>query len=115
MNMPETPIYANQGHNIPDYLCTGISRAYMEGNNLIIVIESRSGIESEEGMIMNEVARLIIPSSQIEQLGINITDAISYGISNNQLPVINSNNEVDSIHIETPTPKEKQGKSLGIF
>ena len=115
MNLPENPIYANQGHNIPDYLCTGISRAYMEGENLIIVIESRSGIESEEGMIVNEVARLIVPSSHIEQLGINIEHAINYGISNNQSTVINSNNEVDSIPIDNPQTTEKLGKSLGIF
>ena len=115
MNMPGNPIYTNQGHNIPDYLCTGISRAYMEGNNLIIVIECRSGIESEEGMIINEIARLIVPSAQIEELGINIADAIRYGISNSQLTAINSNNEVNSIPIDTPLTKETPGKSLGIF
>ncbi len=115
MNIPDDPIYGNQGHNIPDYLCTGISRAYMEGNNLILVIESRSGIESEEGMIINEVARLIVPSTQIEQLGINIADAIRYGISSNQLTSINSSNEVDSNPIDTPKRIETQGKSLGAF
>tara|TARA_B100000579_G_C22505503_1_gene698997 strand:- start:32 stop:379 length:348 start_codon:yes stop_codon:yes gene_type:complete len=115
MNISEQPIYANQGHNIPDFLCTGISRAYMEDNNLIIVIESKTGIESEEGNIINEVARLIVPSSQIEKLGTNIKEAIRYGISNNKSEEIKSTNENRSIPNHEKTPKEKPGKSLGIY
>lgn len=68
--------YPNQGHVVVDHLVDGVSRAYTDGSNLILVVESPTGIESPDEVYKNEVARLVIPMNACGQFLKNIKDAV---------------------------------------
>ncbi len=105
-------IYLNQGSTLPDYLCTGVSRAYLEGDNLIIVLESKSGVENENEEYINEVTRLIIPLSYIEKVGANFSNAFSYASSSNKLEEKKQGNDQRMQDSNLKDKKERLGKPL---
>lgn len=53
--------YPNRGHLIPDYFIDGISRVYEHEGNLIIILETPTGLETPNA------ARLIIPKNQFDK------------------------------------------------
>ncbi len=59
--------YPNRGHLLSDYFFDGISRVYEHENNMIITLESPTGIETPNAIIKNECVRLIIPKSQFNE------------------------------------------------
>ncbi len=115
MNENKKTVYLNQGSCIPDYLCTGISRAYLEGDNLIIILESVSGIENEHEKFLNEVVRIVVPSNHVLKLGDNFAKAISYALSSNKKDIINEtvmpSKDTQDI-VSSPKSKERLGKPL---
>lgn len=70
--------YPNQGHPIQDIYVTGISRIFLDGNNVICVVESRCGIESESEIYLNESARLILPAQDLTSVKNSLKQALSY-------------------------------------
>ncbi len=115
MNDNKKTIYLNQGSSIPDYLCTGISRAYLEGDNLIIILESVSGIENDHEKFLNEVVRIVVPSNHVLKLGDNFAKAISYALSSNKKDLMNEKTipkeNVQDI-VSSKNIKERLGKPL---
>ena len=59
--------YPNRGHLIPDYFIDGISRVYEHEENLIIILETPTGLETPNAILKNECARLIIPKNQFDK------------------------------------------------
>lgn len=70
--------YPNQGQPIQDIYVTGISRIFLDGNNVICVVESRCGIESETEIYLNETARLILPTQDLTSVKNSLKQALSY-------------------------------------
>lgn len=59
--------YPNRGHLLSDYFVDGISRVYEHEGNLIITLESPTGIETPNAILKNECVRLVIPKSQFNE------------------------------------------------
>lgn len=112
MNDNKKTIYLNQGSSIPDYLCTGISRAYLEGDSLIIILESASGIENDNEKFLNEVVRIVVPSNHILKLGDNFAKAISYALSSNKKDLINKETK-SKVNMEDIDSSQKKKERLG--
>ena len=107
-------IYGNQGQPVPEYICTGISRVFVEDENLFIIFQSPTGIETSNEIYLNETVRVIIPKSKLKEFGDEIIKAIDYGIQFNKVEkkevnIINDSSipEKDSVEII--------GNSIGIF
>jgi len=77
-------IYPNEGHPVQDYYIDGINRVFEDNGNLIITLESISGIESHDSIYKNEIARLIIPISCAEKISNDLKLALEVIISNNK-------------------------------
>ncbi len=60
--------YPNRGHVLSDYFVDGISRVYEHEENIVIILESPTGIETPNSILKNECVRLIIPKNQFNQL-----------------------------------------------
>lgn len=59
--------YPNRGHLVPDYFIDGISRVYEHEENILIVLESPTGIETPNAILKNECVRITIPKSQFNK------------------------------------------------
>jgi hypothetical protein len=59
--------YPNRGHLVSDYFVDGISRVYEHEENILMVLESPTGIETPNSIIKNECVRIIIPKSQFHK------------------------------------------------
>jgi hypothetical protein len=64
--------YPNRGHLLSDYFVDGISRVYEHEGNLIITLESPTGIETPNAILKNECVRLVIPKSQFNEFAKSI-------------------------------------------
>ena len=69
--------YPNRGHLLSDFYVTGISRAYRDAQNLMLVFESPTGIETPNEILKNEVARFVIPVSVAEKMSSDLTEAVN--------------------------------------
>ncbi len=116
MNPEKKSIYPNQGQIIPDFYCTGISRAYIEDGNLFVVLETTTGIETGLEKCANEVVRLIIPIEQVEKLKQTANEAANYAL-NASLKHKQSISQSKASSKDNTNKKQKQvlGKSLGLF
>ncbi len=56
--------YPNRGHLLTDYFIDGISRVYEHEENVLIILETPTGIETPNAILKNENVRLIIPKKQ---------------------------------------------------
>lgn len=107
-------IYGNQGQPVPDYICSGISRVFVEDENLFLVFHSPTGIETSNEIYLNETARLIIPKSKLKKFGDEIIKAIDYAIEFNKVEL----EDLDANNGSTVQEKESSeiiGDSIGIF
>ncbi len=59
--------YPNRGHLITDYFVDGISRVYEHSENIVITLESPTGLETPNAILKNECVRLIIPKSEFNK------------------------------------------------
>lgn len=59
--------YPNRGHLLSDYFVDGISRVYEHEENIVMTLESPTGIETPNAILKNECVRLIIPKSQFNK------------------------------------------------
>ena len=102
-------VYGNQGQLVPDFYLHSISRAYLEDENLMIVLATSVGIETSTDKYANETARLIIPLSKVLEFNESISKATKYALQNT-----NSKNDKP---IEDSKDKTKYilGESLGLF
>jgi hypothetical protein len=57
----------NRGHLLSDYFVDGISRVYEHGENIVMILESPTGIETSTSILKNECARIIIPKNQFNK------------------------------------------------
>lgn len=69
--------YPNRGHLLNDFYVTGISRAYLDEQNLMLVFESPTGIETPNEILKNEVARFVIPISVAGKISSDLSEAIN--------------------------------------
>ena len=65
--------YPNRGHLLSDYLVDGISRVYEHEGNVVMILESTTGIETPNAILKNECVRLVIPKNQFHQFSNSIT------------------------------------------
>ena len=59
--------YPNRGHLLSDYFIDGISRAYEHAGNIVVTLESPTGIETHNSILKNECVRLIIPKNEFHK------------------------------------------------
>jgi len=59
--------YPNRGHLLSDYFIDGISRVYEHEENIVITLESPTGIQTPDTILKNECVRLVIPKSQFNK------------------------------------------------
>lgn len=59
--------YPNRGHVVSDYFIDGISRVYEHEENVIMILESPTGLETPNSILKNECVRLIIPKNQFNK------------------------------------------------
>ncbi len=59
--------YPNRGHLVSDYFVDGISRVYEHEENIMMVLESPTGIETPNSILKNECVRIIIPKNQFNK------------------------------------------------
>jgi len=64
--------YPNRGHLLSDYLVDGISRVYEHEENVVMILESPTGIETPNAILKNECVRLVIPKSQFHEFSKSI-------------------------------------------
>lgn len=64
--------YPNRGHLLSDFLVDGISRMYEHEGNVVVTLESPTGIETPNAILKNECVRLIIPKSQFNKFSESI-------------------------------------------
>ena len=77
-------IHPNQGQPTQDIYVTGISRVFLDGGNVICVLESRCGIEDANNTYINETARLILPSHDLGHMKESLMQALQYAEENIQ-------------------------------
>ncbi len=65
--------YPNRGHLLPDYFVDGISRVYEQDGNMVVILETPTGLETHNSILKNESLRLIIPKSQFYNFYKSIT------------------------------------------
>jgi hypothetical protein len=66
--------YPNRGHLLSDYFIDGISRVYEHEGNIIMTLESPTGIETPNSILKNECLRLVIPKSKFNIFHKSILD-----------------------------------------
>lgn len=59
--------YPNRGHLLADYFVDGISRVYEHSENVVITLESPTGLETPNAILKNECVRLIIHKSDFNK------------------------------------------------
>ena len=59
--------HPNRGHLLVDYFVDGISRVYEHHENLVITLDSPTGIETPNSILKNECVRIIIPKNQFNK------------------------------------------------
>lgn len=59
--------YPNSGHLLTDYFVDGISRVYEHEENIVIILETPTGIETPNSILKNESIRLVIPKNQFNK------------------------------------------------
>lgn len=59
--------HPNRGHLLTDYFVDGISRVYEHEENIVMTLESPTGIETPHAILKNECVRLVIPKSQFNK------------------------------------------------
>ncbi len=64
--------YPNRGHLVVDYFVDGISRVYEHYENIVMTLESPTGIETPNSILKNESVRIIIPKSQFNEFSKSI-------------------------------------------
>lgn len=57
----------NRGHLLSDYFVDGISRVYEYEENIVMILESPTGIETPTAILKNECVRIIIPKKQFQK------------------------------------------------
>ena len=102
-------VYGNQGQLVPDFYLHSVSRAYIEDENLMVVLATSVGIETSTEKYSNEIARLIIPLAKVLEINKSISDATAYAIQNKKIKIQNTSEETKD------KPKDNLGESLGLF
>lgn len=102
-------VYGNQGQLVPDFYIHSISRAYIEDENLMLILATAVGIETSTEKYANEIARIIIPLSKVIEINKSISDATAYAIQNKNIKTQNTSEDPNN------EPKYNLGESLGLF
>ena len=102
-------VYGNQGQLVPDFYVNAISRAYLEDENLMLILATAVGIETTTEKYANEIARLIVPLAKVPEINQSVSDAAEYALQNKNIKIQStySNSKEE--------PKYTLGESLGLF
>lgn len=108
-------VYPNQGQPIQDIYITGISRIFLDGDNIICVVESRCGIESESEVYINESARLILPMEDLTSIKNSLSQALSYVEKNIEPDTVTEEDSGESHPNSDNINPEIEGETIAIF
>ena len=102
-------VYGNQGQLVPDFYVNTISRAYIEDENLMLILATAVGIETTTEKYANEIARLIVPLAKVPEINQSVSDAAEYALQKKDIRI-----QPTSTNSEEKT-KYTLGESLGLF
>ena len=102
-------VYGNQGQLVPDFYVNTISRAYLEDENLMLILATAVGIETTTEKYANEIARLIIPLAKVTEINQSVSDAAKYALQNKNIRIESTSSN------SKEQPKYTLGESLGLF
>ena len=102
-------VYGNQGQLVPDFYVNTISRAYIEDENLMLILATSVGIETTTEKYANEIARLIIPLAKVPEINQSVSDAAEYALQNKNISIQSTSSNSEE------QPKYTLGESLGLF
>ena len=102
-------VYGNQGQLVPDFYVNTISRAYLEDENLMLILATPVGIETTTEKYANEIARLIIPIAKVPEIKQSVSDAAEYALQNKNIRIQSTSSNTNG------KPKYTLGESLGLF
>ena len=94
--------HPNRGHLVPDLMISGIARAFELDENISIVLDSDTGIETPDSILRNEVVRLIISKKNLSELIHNLQlIQQSFPSANNQTKEPQPESKIDAKKNET--------------
>ena len=102
-------VYGNQGQLVPDFYVNTISRAYIEDENLMLILAPAVGIETTTEKYANEIARLIVPLAKVPEINQSVSDAAEYALQNKNIRIQSTSSNSEE------QPKYTLGESLGLF
>lgn len=102
-------VYGNQGQLVPDFYVNTISRAYLEDENLMLILATAVGIETTTEKYANEIARLIVPLAKVPEINQSVSDAAEYALKNKNISIQSTSSN------SKEQPKYTLGESLGLF
>ena len=102
-------VYGNQGQLVPDFYVNTISRAYLEDENLMLILATAVGIETTTEKYANEIARLIVPLAKVPEIKQSVSDAAEYALQNKNIRIQSTSSTSEE------QPKYTLGESLGLF
>ena len=102
-------VYGNQGQLVPDFYVNTISRAYLEDENLMLILATSVGIETTTEKYANEIARLIVPLAKVPEINQSVSDAAEYALQNKNIRIQSTSSNTKE------KPKYTLGESLGLF
>ena len=102
-------VYGNQGQLVPDFYVNTISRAYIEDENLMLILATAVGIETTTEKYANEIARLIVPLAKVPEINQSVSDAAEYALQNKNIRIQSTSSNSEE------QPKYTLGESLGLF
>ena len=106
---PKKIVYGNQGQLVQDFYVNTISRAYLEDENLMIILATSVGIETTTEKYSNEIARLIVPLARVPEINQSISNAAEYALQNKNIRIKSTSSN------SKEKPKYTLGESLGLF
>ena len=102
-------VYGNQGQLVPDFYVNTISRAYVEDENLMLVLATSVGIETTTEKYANEIARLIVPLTKVPEIKQSMSNAADYALTNKNIKIQSTSSD------SKERPKYTLGESLGLL
>ena len=102
-------VFGNQGQLIPDFYVNTISRAYLEDENLMLILATPVGIETTTEKYANEIARLIVPLAKVPEIKQSVSDAAEYALQNKNIRIQSTSSNTKE------KAKYTLGESLGLF
>lgn len=102
--------HPNRGHLVPDIIVSGIARAFEMDDNISIVLDSNTGIETPDSILRNEVVRLIISKKNLSEL-IHDLELIQQNFPSTENPPIETPPEQKT----DDRKNEKLGKSFSVL